>query len=172
MITQKELQEHLHYDTGTGIFTWLISPARNVKAGDAAGCIDSRGYIQIKIKGVLYRAHRLAWLYVHGHFPPNGADHKNLTKSDNWISNLRPATDLENQKNTGKQSNNTSGFKGVCWEKQAKKWKARCVVNGKDHYLGLFDVAAEASAVREAFAQRHHGEFYNDSLPKQIENSA
>ncbi len=65
MITQAELKEILHYDPDTGEFTWLVSPAKNVKSGDRAGCLADNGYRHIGINGNTYKEHRLAWLYFH-----------------------------------------------------------------------------------------------------------
>ena len=52
---------------------------------------------------------------------------------------------------TNKQSSNTSGFIGVCWDNQVKKWKAKikvfCEDKGKQGYLGLFSTPEQASLV-------------------------
>lgn len=162
MITQKELKELLHYDPETGIFTWLVTPYKygRVKIGDSAGSNDAYGYRRIKIKRRSYKSHRLAWLYVYGHFPPNALDHINVLKDDNRISNLRLATNSENQMNRGKPSNNTSGFKGVSWHKRRKKWDAYGQLNGKNKHLGAFDTAEAASVAYKSFAEQQHGQFY------------
>ena len=160
-LTQKYLRETLHYDPETGVFTWRVPPARNVKNGSVAGCLTSHGYIQIGVKNRLYAAHRLAWLYVYGKWPTNLIDHINGVRSDNRITNLREATSAENQYNILKEKNNTSGVKGVTWSKQHKKWRAQCRVNGKNHRLGLFADICEAEQVVKQFREQHHGKFAN-----------
>lgn len=160
-LTQKYLRETLHYDPETGVFTWRVPPARNVKNGSVAGCLTSHGYIQIGVKNRLYAAHRLAWLYVYGKWPTNLIDHINGVRSDNRITNLREATSAENQYNILKAKNNTSGVKGVTWSKQHKKWRAQCRVNGKNHRLGLFADICEAEQVVKQFREQHHGKFAN-----------
>jgi hypothetical protein len=65
-------------------------------------------------------------------------DHINGNKLDNRRSNLRICTSAQNRANKGKQSNNTAGYKGICWSKAAKKWQAQITVNKKTIYLGLF----------------------------------
>lgn len=51
-------------------------------------------------------------------------DHKNQIKLDCRKENLRFCTHPQNMANVGIKSNNTSGFKGVCWDKGAQKWIA------------------------------------------------
>jgi hypothetical protein len=158
MITQEELKARLHYNPETGIFIWIISPSRNVNIGAIAGCTDN-GYIRIKIKKIKYLAHRLAWMYIHGIFPKNDIDHINNITNDNSLSNLRPATRSENRMNRGRQVNNKSGYKGVCWNKFHKKWQAQC----NCHNLGYFDTAKLASIAYQEYAKQHHGEFFNST---------
>lgn len=166
MITQNELKEILHYDPETGIFTRLVASSNNkMKAGQVAGGVSDKGYIRIRIRGKRYLAHRLAWLYVYGTFPTDGTDHVNGVRDDNRLCNLRPATKSQNGMNQGKQRSNTSGFKGVYWSSQHQKWRAQCVANGKKYYLGLFDAAEDASAAYQAFAVKHHGQFFNCGTP-------
>lgn len=162
MITQEELKEILHYDPETGIFTWLAVMGR-ARPGHRAGHVNNvLGYVLIKIRTRRYLAHRLAWLYIHGYLPPDDTDHINGIRGDNRISNLRPATRSENTINQGIRCNNTSGYKGVYWDKQREKWHARCRADGKTYYLGRFDAVEDASAVYQAFAAKHHGAFFND----------
>lgn len=157
---QKELKELLHYDPETGAFTWLVSRGR-VKVGAVAGGISGKGYIAIKINQARYYAHRLAWLYVHGHSPPNETDHINGIRTDNRLCNLRLATNSENQMNRKQNINNKSGFKGVSWHRATKKWLATGCLGGTVMQLGAFTNILEAIATREAFAKEHHGEFYS-----------
>src|SRR3954470_6742060 len=94
------LRELLRYDPDTGDFIWTAkssAKARNV-LGDRAGHIDSQGYRLIYIDGKRYRAHWLAWMYVHGYLPKL-VDHKNGHRSDNRIANLREATVSLNAQN-------------------------------------------------------------------------
>ena len=146
MLTQARLKEFLHYSPDTGVFTH-IKPRGGIRVGDMAGR-KCHGYLQISIDGKRYLAHRLAWLYIHGEFPPNCIDHVNRDRADNRIVNLRLATRGENQQNQSMHSNNTSGYQGVCWHKKTGKWMARIKLNGKESYLGLFADIADAVAAR------------------------
>ena len=159
MITQKRLQELLHYNPSSGDFVWLVSASNRVKVGDRSGCLSGRRYLVIRIDGKLCLAHRLAWLYVHGEFPPDQIDHINGIKHDNRLSNLRPATHSENMRNQRIPSNNTSGYKGVRWHKPTGKWQAYIKVDGIQKHLGLFTDIADAVAAYAAASKKYHGEF-------------
>jgi hypothetical protein len=146
-LTQKRLKELLSYDQNTGLFYWKVS-RRGVKQGTVAGTKTKRGYIQIRIDGKSYLAHRLTWLFFYGEWPKQHIDHINHNTSDNRIDNLREASQQENTKNRSKNKNNTSGISGVHWDKKSNKWQARIGVNGKRIHLGFFDNKEEAIAGR------------------------
>ena len=156
MLTQERLKQILHYNPLTGNFTWKVRTAQRVKIGDVAGSVNSHGYMRIRIDGRECGAHRLAWLYVYGQFPPEQIDHINHDKVDNRIVNLRCVSDVENKRNKTKSKNNTSGVTGVNWHKPAQKWLVRIKVNGKTLYLGLtpdFDLAV---AMRKAAERKYN----------------
>ncbi len=164
MVTAERLREILHYDPETGIFVWLDRPeaSRQWRAryvGRRAGSRSGNRYRYVGIDGHGYCEHRLAWLYMTGSWPEDQVDHINCTRDDNRFSNLREATNGENMQNSGARKNNTSGFKGVTWDKRNKKFIVHIGVAGKLLYLGRFhDPLVAAQAYRDA-AQRHHGEF-------------
>ena len=87
-------------------------------------------------------------------------DHIDENKSNNNIKNLRWATNQENQRNQGKYINNTTGYKGVSFDKHANKYVAHININGKIKHLGYYETAEEASKVYEAKAKVIHKEFY------------
>jgi hypothetical protein len=156
MLTQQRLKELFAYDPDTGILTRLVSTNRMAKAGTDAGTSDGAGYLRISIDRRRYRAHRLAWLYVHGEFPSAEIDHINRVRSDNRLLNLRAATKSENQQNTTTKVNNISGVKGVHWSKCAKKWQAEICVDGRSTYLGVYaNLEAATAAYLTASASIH-----------------
>lgn len=152
MITREDVAALLSYDERSGVFTWR-------KSGSRAGKVQSRGYVQILIRGRAYYAHRLAWFYVHGEWPPSQIDHINCEKADNRIANLRLATRSQNQANRGVQPNNTSGFKGVTWCGPRGKWRAEIKVNRRKVCLGSFERLEDAAVAYEHAAKRYFGEF-------------
>ena len=105
------------------------------------------------------KAHRLAWFFVYGEWPQKQIDHINGNKSDNRISNLRLATASQNLSNKGITKSNTSGYKGVSFNRTKKKWMASIKVNKKSINLGYFLTPEEASEAYKAAAIKHHGEF-------------
>lgn len=74
-------------------------------------------------------------------------------------ANLRAATHGQNQQNSATPRNNTSGFKGVGWDKRRKKWRAYVSAGGRRINIGSFDDIHDAAAARAAAAQEHHGQF-------------
>ena len=72
-------------------------------------------------------------------------DHIDRNGLNNQRNNLREATKSQQRANQNLRSNNTSGYKGVCWHKKAKKWVAQIRVNKKYIYLGLFTNIKDAA---------------------------
>jgi len=151
-LTQKELKELLHYNPKTGIFTWKTTRGRFATVGVKAGSKIHR-YIRIKIKYISYRAHRLAFLYMKGYIPEYGVDHKDRIRHHNWWNNLRETTQQCNIRNTGNYKTNTSGVKGVSWDKNSKKWYASIMINQKTKNLGYYNNIMEAACHRLAAEQ-------------------
>lgn len=147
MITQIRLRELLEYAPETGEFIWKVSHPR-AGAGAAAGATDHYGYVVIRLDKRLYKAHRLAWLYVHGEWPSQNIDHINRVKNDNRIANLRLADQSVNMHNVDARVSSKSGVAGVTWRADRKKWNARIKVGYKNFNLGLFDDMAAAVAAR------------------------
>jgi HNH endonuclease len=152
------LRELMNYDAATGVFTWRKGRGR-AAAGAIAGSPDEDGYVAIGIDGKRYRAHRLAWLYVSGQWPASDLDHEDCDKTNNRFKNLRPATFSENRCNVPLQRVNTSGYKGVHFNKHAKRWRSIIKARGASKFLGYFDTAESAHAAYCAAAKELHGTF-------------
>lgn len=146
-LTVEQLRAWLHYDLHTGLFTWLQMSGKRKPVGSVAGGLDADGYVVIRLDKVLYRAHRLAWLYVTGEWPLLDIDHWNGVVSDNRWTNLRLATYSQNQANRH-VALGRSGMKGVHWDERKGKWMAQIKLAGKQHRLGYFDDPTDA---REAY---------------------
>ncbi|QDX29533.1 HNH endonuclease [Dickeya poaceiphila] len=159
MLSHRQLIELINYDESTGIFTWNVDRTGGVKKGDEAGYINNLGYRMIKLFGELHLAHRLAWFYKHKYWPSN-LDHLDRNKDNNSLNNLRECSKSENQMNRAVPSNNTSGVKGVVWNKRTSKWQAQAGLNGKRYYLGLFNELSDAKNAYISFCKENHGEFY------------
>jgi len=155
MLTQARLKEVLRYDRRTGDFYWLAQRGSRVDlVGKRAGSLNVPGYWVIVIDGKIHRAHRLAWLYVYGHFPKE-LDHKNRIKTDNRIANLREATRNKNLANQARGS-----LKGA-YQRENGKWRAQMRRDNKLITLGTFDTAKAAHAAYCRAARKLYGEFFN-----------
>lgn len=152
MISVTRLKELLSYDSDSGLFTWRVSQG-SAQRGTVAGLVKSHQYVSISIEGSEYYAHRLAWLYMTGFEPTDQIDHINRCCWDNRWINLRSATSSENMRNTGLQSNNTSGVKGV--SKRRNKWRARITVEGKTLALGTYEEFDDAVKAREEAERKY-----------------
>lgn len=86
-------------------------------------------------------------------------DHVNGNKLDNRRVNLRGVTASQNQMNKGKQPNCTSRYKGVSWNKAARKWMARITKDGSTRYLGSFESEREAARIYNKAARELFGEY-------------
>jgi hypothetical protein len=87
-------------------------------------------------------------------------DHANGNTLDNRRStNLRLATHAQNCQNRRRKSDNTSGVKGVHWNKESRKWRARIMAHGKRKLIGDFGSLADAQAAYAVAAREAHGEF-------------
>ena len=88
-------------------------------------------------------------------------DHRDNNKTDNRIEVLRWCTQSENGMNAQIPSNNTSGVKGVRWDKSSQKWRAQINLDGNNIHLGLFDSKEEAREARQTRANEVFGVFTN-----------
>lgn len=86
-------------------------------------------------------------------------DHINGDKLDNRKENLRKCTLQENNFGRGKKKDNTSGYKGVYFNKDTQKWMARIAANNKRYYLGLFEKKEEAFKAYRKASLIYHGKY-------------
>lgn len=164
-ITWAHLRTIVRYNKKTGRFTWVRRnkmPARviesfSVRNGEA-GAIRSNGYWYVAIDGKSYLRARLAHFYVTGYWPQE-IDHKNRNTADDRWCNIREATRQTNMANTRRYSTNTSGHKGVHWDKARKKWMAHITVQYKYIMLGRFAKKSDAIRARLAAAKKLQGAF-------------
>jgi hypothetical protein len=156
-ISVEQLKDLLNYDPETGHLFWRERPVSSQAdktfnkrfAGVRAYEERHKGYGRIKLLGKKYKAHRVAWAIHHGEWPELQIDHINGVRTDNRLENLRQATNRQNAMNRERPANNMSGVMGVTWDKIARKWISAICVNGKNTYLGCFDLFADAVSVRK-----------------------
>ena len=161
-LTQEELKKILTYNLDTGDFVWAMELSFRAGVGKKAGCLDRAGYTVIRIKGKLYKAHRLAWLYMTGEWPVSLIDHINGVKADNRFCNLREATKSQNAVNSHNGVGGEVGYRGVYLN--GCGFTASITYNKKRIHIGTFKTAEAASEAYEAKAKKLHGEFYRSTL--------
>lgn len=128
-------------------------------AGKEAFTASLQGYKTGSINDVSLRAHRVIWAMTYGYWPKNQIDHIDGDRSNNRIENLREATNQENRINTGKRSNNKSGYKGVWWSKQKNRWVSEVKKGRIRKHLGYFVCPYAAHEAYKAASEELHGEF-------------
>ena len=110
------------------------------------------------------KIHRLVALYFIDN-PDNKpyVDHIDNNKLNNLYTNLRWATHQENRRNVVMYKNNTSGVKGVVYDKIYNKWQARTRINGKSICFGCFENKEDAIQARLLGVNNIFGEFTNNN---------
>ena len=155
-LTQNYLRQLLDYNPDTGIFRWSKNICRpRCTPGAVAGCLRPDKRWMIRIDGILYNAHRLAWIYMTGVSPSNEIDHINRVRNDNRWCNLREATRSQNQLNVPRQ--NATGFMRVDYING--RYRARVRIDGKSKHLCMRDTAEEANAAAAAVMKQLYGDF-------------
>lgn len=121
----------------------------------------SNGYANSTVEGKAISMHRFIMevtdskIYV---------DHINHDTLDNRRSNLRKCGNAENQHNSIKHRDNTSGYKGVYWNKVSRKWTAYINIKKKGKHLGGFDNKEDAARAYDSYAREMFGEFANTNF--------
>lgn len=158
-ITYERANQLLRYEPETGKLFWKERPSRSkVIVGERAGCTAPDGYRVVKVDGVIYKEHRIAWLLMTGVLPTCDIDHVDRCRSNNRWNNLRlaPNNAKDNLQNTKRPTNNTSGVKGVSWNKALCKWAASIKAGGKPVFLGYYFDFFEAVCARKSAELVYH----------------
>mgnify|MGYP001348825137 CR=1 FL=1 len=155
-LSLEEAQEYFIYNPDTGHMYWRKSPGGRPVVGDIVGYICD-GYRSVGFKGITHKVHRLAWLLSYGVYPVEFIDHINHTNDDNRLINLREAEYIDNNRNAVIRIDNTTGYQGITWRKDNKKWCVRIGGGSKGRiYIGQFTDKQDAIAAREE-AQLEYG---------------
>ena len=86
-------------------------------------------------------------------------DYINGDRTDNRRCNLRVCTSKENVRNSKLSANNSSGYKGVSYDKRRKKYSSSISVDYRNHFLGYFDNPEDAARKYDEAAIRYFGEY-------------
>jgi hypothetical protein len=156
MITNEELTKHLSKVVycpleGSNETGWFK------RYGSWIGGLTGN-YRYLYIDGFRIGEHRAAFFIVNGYLPPV-VDHIDRNGLNNSPSNLRAATQQLNLMNSPKQKNNTTGFKGVTFNKKDRRFIAKLSVDGIQISVGRFGTALAAAHAYDQAAKLHYGEF-------------
>lgn len=159
--SQEYLHECFNYDEVTGDLFWKIRPEYHFKnsrgfnsfnnrfAGKLASNLStSKSYKTTRVTGNA-ASHRIIWKYHTGVDPVGVIDHINQDKLDNRIENLRDVSQDINCHNTRESKNNTSGVKGVSFDKRDTIWRAGITIRGNIIHLGFFKDKEDAIKARK-----------------------
>lgn len=98
--------------------------------------------------------------------PGEQIDHRNGNGLDNQRGNLRLCSPQQNQANARIRVDNTSGFKGVRWNRsRPSKWRAVIRRNGAPCHLGYFTDPIDAARAYDTAARELFGEFARVNFP-------
>lgn len=163
-LSAQRVRELLDYNPETGDLIWIHPQSKRVSLGDVAGARHratnaKSDRFNIGIDGVRYMAHRVIWLWMTGAWPKHEIDHRDQNGANNRWDNLREATKFQNAKNIATTARNTSGVKGVWFDKRSGKWVSEIRVDNKKKWLGLHETLEAAAAAYRAGVAKYHGEF-------------
>lgn len=153
-ITAELLRTLIHYDPSTGEFTRIAHVFSETgrrsgqsKLGPMTRKPNIVGYIVFSVNRTSVLAHRLAWMYMTGDWPPGVIDHINGERADNRWENLRLSDATLNQQNQRKaKAGSVVDLLGVSVDKESGKYIAQITHNYRHIHLGRFDTAVEAYA--------------------------
>lgn len=145
-VTADQVRELFDYNQNDGHLRWKVARQKINKGGIAGSVSTSDGYRYVCFDGRDYLAHRIIWLWVTGEWPACQIDHYDRIRSNNKWTNLREATNSKNMRNTGPQSNNSTGVRGV--DIRRGKYRTRIHVDGKEVVVGRFLTIEEAKIAR------------------------
>lgn len=134
--TQEKLQSLFDYQDGE--LYWKASRSGIKDEFSRLGSVNQTGYVHGGIDRVVYKLHRLIYIYFHGDIPDGmEIDHRNGNRVDNKIENLRC---LSHQMNMFNQT------KAKGWTKHRNKFQSEIKLpTGERKFLGTFNTKEEAS---------------------------
>lgn len=133
--------------------------------------INNKGYVLCYIDGNEFQMHRYIMNLDKYNIEDNIiVDHIDGNRVNNRKHNLRVCVKSDNPKNCRLYVNNTSGHKGISWNKRLEKWQVYLQVDKKMLYLGIYSNLEEAISVRKKAEIKHFGEFSRDYKDEVLHN--
>jgi len=162
MLNLRQVKELFEYRDGDLYWKKILS--NRVPKGSKVSGVNSLGYLRVRIDGECYMAHKVVWLYHYGYLPEM-LDHIDGDPGNNRIENLRLCTKTTNGYNAKLSKRNSTGLKGLTWNKVNKNWRCGFHANGERVEVGSFMDKDEAIKALVKARGVHHGEFMNHGNP-------
>jgi hypothetical protein len=133
-------------------------------------CVNSSGYYVVNLcedkKQTTKQIHQLvADAFIENPENKQCVDHQDNNPLNNCVENLRWVTLSQNSQNAKISKRNKSGFKGVCFNKNANKWQAQIMIDGIHIHLGYYENIEDAKSARIKRANDVFG-IYTNSCEK------
>ncbi len=144
---------HYSYCPKSGFFKYARNTSKK-KIGEIPKPY-SCGYIYLHIGNESYLAHRVAYMLCHKDPGEFQIDHINHVRCDNRAHNLRAVTNKDNSRNASITRRNKTGFVGVLWREDAKKFRSHIMIDGKEIHLGYFETLIDAVIARMKANKKH-----------------
>jgi len=126
--------------------------------------------------GIVYAAaspHKRVTVYMHRLLldAPAGArvshhDHDGL---NNRRSNISIRTCSEILRHNRGNGRNSSGYRGVTYNRQIKRWVAQIGMDGVNTYIGTRDTAEDAARLYDETVRERFGEFASTNFPQALQ---
>lgn len=127
-----------------GLLMRKMKTSNRCNLNKPAGTLNGNGYLVVSFNNRLCRVHRIIWEMHNGPIIDGmEIDHIDGDRKNNRIENLRLVTRTINNLNQKMKSNNTSGFTGVYFSKEANLWYA-VFMKKKIGYFKSFEEACIA----------------------------
>jgi hypothetical protein len=170
------IRENIRYDPKTGLLWWSKQGGSTRRTDKPVGGLDLKGYLvfgagKMSVKKI-FKCHRVAWFLHYGVWPSKQIDHINRDPADNSIVNLRLASISENNRNSSKQKDCTSQYKGVSWYAPSKKWCSKIMKDRVRKHIGYYDNEEEAARAYDKAAKEIFGEYANLNFPESEHNAS
>jgi hypothetical protein len=127
--------------------------------------VKDEGRVKMTNSGSRYAASPRLHHFIMGKAPKGFEwDHRFGDQLDNRKENLRLATHAQNLFNCKRRVDNTSGYRGVAWDKTNGNWMSYINAHGQRYNLGRFSDPISAAKARDEAAKELHGDFHRTNL--------
>ena len=155
----KTIYEYIDEDRMRGILpsgeTFMFDAEDYPKISSFTWHMNDSGYLVTYMDNKNQRMHRILVDVPEGY----QVDHKDGDTTNNCKENLRICLAKENRRNSRLNSNNSTGYKGVSYNKKRKVYEAYICVNKKIKHLGYYKSAIEAAKAYDKAAVFYFGEY-------------